>query len=78
MKRRRWMVCAAALCMVLACSGCRDKADDSTGTNVSVIEGDDVKEYSSGSDAPTVNETTEATTENDDSVSGIARTLGIP
>ena len=39
------MVCAAALCMVLACSGCRDKADDSTGTNVSVIEGDDVNEY---------------------------------
>lgn len=87
MRRRRILVCAAAMCMALACSGCGDKNDGASGANVSVIEGDDVQEYSSGSDAPVTEDSgrdsdklddTQNTVKGDDSVGGLARTLSVP
>lgn len=69
MRRRRILVCAAAMCMALAFVGCTTKNDD--GVNVSVIEGDDVKEYTGGSDALN-------TAEGEDSVGGLAAALDIP
>ena len=69
MRRRRILVCAAAMCMALAFVGCTTKNDD--GINVSVIEGDDVKEYTGGSDAL-------STAEEEDSVGGLAAALDIP
>ena len=85
MRRRRILVCAAAMCMALAFVGCTAKNDD--GINVSVIEGDDVKELSSGSDAPVTDDSgrgsdklddTRNTVKGDDSVGGLARTLNVP
>lgn len=85
MRRRRILVCAAAMCMALALVGCSEKNDD--GTKVSVIEGDDVKEYSSGSDAPVTDDSehgsdeldeTLNTVEGEDSVGGLAAALDIP
>ena len=69
MRRRRILACAAAMCMALAFVGCTTKNDD--GINVSVIEGDDVKEYTGGSDAL-------STAEEEDSVGGLAAALDIP
>ena len=51
MKKRRWMVCAVAMCMLFVCGGCTDKKNN---VGTSVIEGDDVREYSRGSDRETI------------------------
>ena len=75
MKKRNWIACAAAMCMMLVCGGCGDKTG---GTNMSVIEGDDVREYSSGSAVTTAEDSSSISAESDDSVGGIARTLNIP
>ena len=45
MRKRRWMICAALVCLAMACGGCADKKKEA---NTAVIEGDDIKEYSSG------------------------------
>ena len=47
MRKRRWMICAALVCLAMACGGCADKKKEA---NTAVIEGDDIKEYSSGTD----------------------------
>ena len=72
MRKRRWMICAALVCLAMACGGCADKKKEA---NTAVIEGDDIKEYSSGTDT---SRDTEKDADYDDSVGGLARTLSIP
>ena len=72
MRKRRWMICAALVCLAMACGGCADKKKEA---NTAVIEGDDIKEYSSGTDT---SGDTEKDADYDDSVGGLARTLSIP
>ena len=40
MRKRRWMICAALVCLAMACGGCADKQKEA---NTAVIEGDDIK-----------------------------------
>ena len=75
MKKRRWMVCAAAMCMLFVCGGCTDKKNNA---GTSVIEGDDVREYSRGSDSSTAEKNDFSELKDDESVGGLARTLSIP
>lgn len=75
MKKRRWMVCAAAMCMLFVCGGCTDKKNN---VGTSVIEGDDVREYSRGSDSSTAEKNDFSELKDGDSVGGLTNTLDIP
>jgi hypothetical protein len=75
MKKRRWMVCAAAMCMLFVCGGCTDKKNN---VGTSVIEGDDVRAYSRGSDSSTAEKNDFSELKDGDSVGGLTNTLDIP
>lgn len=88
MKKRGLLVCTLVVSAAMVCGGCGNNSDsDKTTGNVSVIEGDDVREYNSGSDETTgaVKQESEEDTDlslkglgKDDSVGGLAGKLNIP